>query len=156
MRLKAFFELLRDAYPFKRPKRSSIICAFIIGAIFLILLWLAVKGYPWILFFIFFTLFSLFPFAIVNMAYMLYIAWRGDRYLQKNYFEIWKIGKSVSFIKRLESMKLFNQINDPYLDEMTRRNFLFSKRCFWVWLCLVLVGWLIIGTLCMTGILNVK
>jgi hypothetical protein len=148
MRLKEFFLLLRDAYPFKRPERSSLIHAFIIGVIFLGLLWLASHGYPWILFF---TLFSLFPFVIINMAYMLYMGWKSDRYLQKNYFEIWKMGKSVSFIKRLEHMKLANQIDDPHLDEMARRNFLFSKRCFWIWLCLVLVGWLTIGILYLTG-----
>ncbi len=153
MRLKEFFLLLRDAYPIKRPERSSVIRAFIIGVIFLGLLWLAANGYPQILFF---TLFSLFPFIIVYMAYTLYKSWKVDQYLQKNYFEIWKLGKSVSDIKRLESMKLFHQIDDPHLDEIVRRNFLFSKRCFWVWLCLVLAGWLIVGILYLTGILNVK
>lgn len=151
MRLKEFFLLLRGAYPFKRSERSSLIRAFIIGAIFLGLLWLAAHGYPWILFF---ALFSLFPFFIVNIAYMLYMGWKSDQYLQKNYFEIWKMGKSVSFIKRLEYMKQTNQIDDPHLKEMARRNFLFSKRCFWVWLSFVLAGWLTVTILYITGFMN--
>jgi len=49
-----------------------------------------------------------------------------------------------------------NQIDDPYLEEIRQRSFLFSKRCFRVWLCFVLAGWLIIGILRLTGVLNVK
>jgi hypothetical protein len=143
MMLRGYIQLIKDAYrPKERPKRSSIIGAFLTATGFLVLLWLFVKGYPWILGF---TLFSLLPFFVINMVYMVYQGYKSETYLQNNYFQIWKMSKSVSLEKRLECMKFVRELDDPYLERLAARSNRFSEVLLWVWLCVVLVGSLIIG-----------
>jgi hypothetical protein len=116
--------------------------AFLTAAIFLLLLWLFVKGYPWILGL---ALFSLWPFFVVNILYLAYVGYKSGRYLHNNHFQIWKMGKSVSLDKRLEYMKLVRELDDPYLKTIAARANRFSQVLLWVWLSLVVVGELIIG-----------
>jgi hypothetical protein len=114
----------------------TIMIFFIVGAIFLFLLWLAIIGYPW---FLGCTLFTLFPFAAVQVMYGLYFAWRLDRYLQKNHFKIWKKGKSSSLADRMESQRLVKELDDPYLKSLKLKATRFSKICLWIWLVVVVL-----------------
>ena len=117
-----------------------IVIFFIVGGIFLILLWLAFRGYPW---FLGCTLFSLFPFAVVNMVYAAYSGWKHNVYIKKNHFEIWKKGKSSFFVDRVEAQRLIKELDDPYLKSLSLNATKFSKICFWVWM--IVIGVIIIG-----------
>jgi len=125
----------------KRNKYSRFIVIFlIVGSIFLGLVWLAFKGYPW---FLGCTLFSLFPFMVIHVIYAIYSGWRANVYLQKNHFKIWKKSKSSSFADRIESQRLIKEINDPYLKSLNLKATKFPTICFWVWLillCIFLIG----------------
>lgn len=114
--------------------RRIIVIFLIVGSIFLILLWLAFRGYPWFLGYI---LLSLFPFAVAHVIYMLYSTWRADVYLQRNHFKIWKKGKSSSLADRVESQRLVKELDDPYLKSLNVKARRFSTICFWVWLIVV-------------------
>ena len=148
MSFRDFFQLTKGAFRFERPKRSSLFWAFITAVVFLFLLWLAIKGYPWILGV---GLFLLFPSFIINWIYFLYLVYKNDRYLQNNYFEIWEMGKSRSLTKRLETMKLVRELDDPYLKKNLARGNRFSETCLWIWLSLWLIFLLISGILWLTG-----
>ncbi len=127
---------LNSPSPNAKPKQYSryIILFLIVGSVFLALLWLAFKGYPW---FLFVTLFSLFPFMVIQALYAIYSGWRTSVYLQKNHFKIWKKSKSSSYADRIESQGLIEQMNDPYLKSMNLKATKFSTICFWVWLILI-------------------
>lgn len=119
---------------------KHIVIFFIVFGIFLFLLWLAFKGYPW---FLGITLFSLFPFVIINVMYMAYTGWKNDRYLKKNYFEIWEKSRSPHFSERAESRKMLKELNDPYLKSLSAKLTRFSTISFYVWL--VFIGLILIG-----------
>ena len=121
----------------KWSKYSRIIMIFfIVGAIFLFLLWLAIIGYPW---FLGCTLFSLVPFVVIQVLYMIYFTWRWERYMQKNHFKIWKKGKSSSLADRVESQKLVKELDDPYIKSLNLKATRFSKICLWIWLVVVVL-----------------
>jgi hypothetical protein len=131
----------KDSPQTKWSKYSRIILTFfIVGVIFLFLLWLAIIGYPW---FLGCTLFSLFPFVVIQVLYMIYFTWRWERYMQKNHFKIWKKGKSTSLADRVESQRLVKELDDPCLKSLTFKATRFSKICLWLWL--VTVGLIIIS-----------
>jgi len=125
----------------KWSKYSRIIMTFVIVAvIFIFLLWLAIKGYPW---FLGCTLFSLFPFVVIQVLHIIYFTLRWQRYMKKNHFQIWKKGKSTSLADRVESQRLGKELDDPYLNSLNSKVTRFSKILLYVWL--VTVGLVIIG-----------
>ncbi|UCE99851.1 MAG: hypothetical protein JSV82_01955 [Planctomycetota bacterium] len=129
----------------------DLIMLLITIGIFFVLIWLAIKGYPWFLGLgvASFTV----PFLLICI-YSFYCGWKEEKYLQKSFFEIWMKGQSPSLRSRLEYRRIVRSLDDPYLNKLRSKRETLGKTCLRIWLIVFLSGCLLIAILQAVGVLK--
>ncbi len=140
---------IKSLVPNINLRRYSII-ALIAGSIFITLLWLAIKGYPW---YLGITMFSFFPFVVLHALYFLYDAIRTNTHLRRNYpdlwknLDLWRKQKKLSYADRREAAESIKELDDPYLKSCKLKFKKFSIICFWAWLVLIVIVQIVVAVI---------